>query len=235
MLESFWKLRYTGLGFQPGRLVVATLNISGTANREPARRSALITELLARAQSLPGVELAAVSDASDIPPGSFHATNTFAMEGRDQPLGGPRPIARYPAVSSGYFAIMGIPLLEGRLLQVSDGLEAPPVTVVNRALVRRYFDRDNPIGKRVRTGPNDEPWRTIVGVVGDVKGSGLASPAEPTIYLPYLQADPFQAVGLVIRSPLKAGTVAAEVRKMVASLDSNQPVGRRAGHDRSSE
>jgi putative ABC transport system permease protein len=224
MLESFWKLRYTNLGFQPGRLVVATLNVSGSAYREPAPRSAFITELLARAQGLPGVELAAVANAGDIPPGSFHATNTFAIEGRDQPLGGPRPIARYPAISPGYFAILGIPLLEGRLLQDSDGLGALPVTVVNRALVRRYFDRENPIGKRIRTGSNDQPWRTIVGVVGDVKGSGLASPAEPTIYLPYRQADALSEVGLVMRSALKAGTVAAEVRKMIASLDPNQPV-----------
>jgi putative ABC transport system permease protein len=224
MLQSFWKLRYTNLGFQPGRLVVATLNIPGSAYREPARRSGFITELLGRAQSLPGVELAAIAAAGDIPPGGGHATNTFAIEGRDQPLGGPRPIARYPAVSPGYFAILGIPLLEGRLLQDSDGLEAPPVTVVNRALVRRYFERENPIGKRIRTGSNDQPWRTIVGVVGDVKGSGLAAPAEPTIYLPYRQADAGQEIGLVMRSPLKAGTVASEVRKMIASLDPNQPV-----------
>ncbi len=224
MLQSFWKLRYMNLGFQPDRLVVATLNLSGPANRDRARQSAFIQELLERAQSLPGVELAAVTRAGEIPPGDFHATNTFAIEGREQPLGGPRPIARYPVVSPAYFAIMGIPLLQGRLLQDDDGENAPAVAVVNRALARRYFDRENPIGKRVRTGADDQPWRTIAGVVGDVKSSGLASAAEPTVYLPYRQADTLAEIGIVMRSPLQAGTIAAEIRKMVASLDPNQPV-----------
>jgi putative ABC transport system permease protein len=224
MLQSFWKLRYMNLGFQPDRLVVATLNLSNPELREKAPQSAFIRELLERAQRLPGVELAAVTRASEIPPGDFHATNSFAIEGRDQPLGGPRPIARYPVVSSAYFVIMGIPLLEGRLLQDSDGENAPPVAVVNQALVRRYFGHENPIGKRVRTGANDQPWRTIAGVVGDVKTSGLASSAEPTIYLSYRQTGTPTEIGLVMRSPLAAGIIAPELRKMVASLDANQPI-----------
>lgn len=224
MLQSFWKLRYMNLGFQPDRLVVAALNLSGPSYGDKARQSGFIKELLERTQNLPGVELAAVTNASQIPPGEFHATNTFAIEGRDQPLGGPRPIARYPVVSPSYFAIMGIPLLQGRLLGDSDGKNTPPVAIVNRALVRRYFDRENPIGKRVRTGGDDQPWRTIAGVVGDVKTSGLASAAEPTMYLSYRQASTQAEIGLVVRSPLDAGIIAAELRKTVASLDPNQPV-----------
>jgi putative ABC transport system permease protein len=224
MMQSFWKMRYVNLGFHPDRLVVATLNLSGRAYRDKARNAAFIQELLERTQGLPGVELAAVTGAGEIPPGDFHATNTFAIEGRKQRLGGPKPIARYPVVSSAYFAIMGIPLLQGRLLQDSDGESAPPVALVNRALVRRYFDGENPIGKRVRTGPDDQPWRTIAGVVGDVKTSGLRSAAEPAIYLPYGQAGDFGDIGLVMRSPLDSGTIAMELRKTVASLDRNQPV-----------
>jgi len=223
MLQSFWKMRYTNLGFQPDRLIAATLNLSGPAYPDKARRSALIQELLERTQALPGVELVAVTRASEIPPGDFHATNSFAIEGRDQPLGGPRPIGRYPVISADYFAIMGIPLREGRLIVDSDGASAPPVAIVNQALVRRYFDRQNPLGHRLRTGGDDQPWRTIAGVVGDVKTSGLASAAEPAIYLPYRQAD-IAEVGLMIRSPLDAGTIATELRKTVASLDPNQPV-----------
>jgi putative ABC transport system permease protein len=224
MIQSFWRMRYMNLGFQPDRLVVATLNLSGPAYREKARQATFVQELLARTESLPGVELAAITRAGEIPPGDFHATNTFAIEGRDQPLGGPRPIARYPVVSPAYFAIMGIPILQGRLLQDSDGENAPPVAIVNRALVRRYFDRENPIGKRVRTGANDQPWRTIAGVVGDVKTSGLTSAAEPAIYLPYRQAGALAEIGVVMRSPLDAGIIAIELRKTVAGLDPNQPL-----------
>jgi putative ABC transport system permease protein len=182
MLQSFWKMRYMNLGFQPDHLVAATLNLSGSTYRERSQRSAFVQQLLERTQNLPGVELAAITRAGEIPPGDFHATNTFAIEGRNQPLGGTRPIARYPVVSPAYFAMLGIPLLQGRLLQPSDGPAAAPVVVVSQTLVRRYFDRENPIGKRIRTGGDDQPWRTITGNVGDVKTSGLATDAEPTIY-----------------------------------------------------
>ena len=249
MIQSFFKMRYRNLGFQPEHLVVATLNLSNPAYRikgdiqaisstdaPKMRQSAFIQELLTRTVSIPGVEIAAVTNASEIPPGDFHATNTFAIEGRDQPLGGPRPIARYPVVNPAYFAMMGIPLLQGRLLQDSDNESSPPVAIVNSALVRRYFDGQNPIGKRVRTGANDQPWRTIAGVVGDVKTSGLTSAAEPAVYLPYRQAGDLLYTGIVIRSPLDPGTIAAEFRKMVASLDPNQPVGTvQAMSDRLSE
>ncbi|PYT28803.1 MAG: hypothetical protein DMG58_17735 [Acidobacteria bacterium] len=129
MLQSFWKMRYINLGFQPDRLVVATLKLAGPRYREKAQQFAFIQELLERAQSLPGVQSAAVTAAGELPPGDWHATNTFAIEGREQPLGGPRPIGRYPAISPGYFGIMGIPLLSGRLLQDSDGESANPVVV----------------------------------------------------------------------------------------------------------
>ena len=224
MLQSFWKMRYANLGFQPEHLVVAIVNLSGPAYRERTRQAAVVQELLERARTLPGVERAAVTGAGEIPPGDFHATNTFAIEGRVQPLGGPRPIARYPVVSPAYFAIMGIPLLAGRLPADSDGENTPPVAVVNRALVRRYFDRENPIGKHIRTGGIDQPWRTIVGVAGDVKSSGLGSAAEPAVYLPYRQAGAPADLGLVMRSPLDAGVVAAELRKAIATVDPNLPV-----------
>jgi putative ABC transport system permease protein len=224
MLQSFWKMRYKNLGFRPDRLVAATLNLSGAPYRDPERRSAFLEELLERVGTLPGVELAAVTRAQEIPPGDFHATNTFAIEGRNQPLGGARPIARYPVVSPAYFAIMGTPLLQGRFLRDSDQQNSPPVAVVSQSLVRRYFDRENPIGKRIRTGGDDQPWRTIMGVVGDVKTSGLTSAPEPTIYMPYQQVGSPTDLGLILRSPLAAGVIASELRRAVADLDINQPV-----------
>jgi len=224
MLQSFWNLRYRNLGFRPDRIVAATLNLSGPAYRSASRRSVFIEQLLERAQAMPGVDLAAVCRASEIPPGEGHATNTFAIEGRNQPLGGARPIARYPVISTAYFAIMGIRLLDGRLPQDNDGPDANPIVLVNQALVQRYFADENPLGKRLRTGPDTELWRTIVGVVGDVKTSGLAAAAEPAIYTPYQQAGSLTDLGMMLRSPLSAGIIAGEFHKAVAALDADQPI-----------
>ncbi len=225
MLQSFWKMRYRNLGFQPDRLVAATLHLTGPAYRDSApRRAAFTAGLLARVRNLPGVELAAVARAGEIPPGDFHATNTFAIEGRDQPLGGSRPIARYPVVSPGYFPLLGIPLLEGRLLLDSDASDSLPVVVVNQALARRYFSSENPLGRRLRLGPDTQPWRVIVGIVADVKTSGLTTAPEPTVYMSASQADPSADLAVILRSPLSAGLLAAAFRQAVAALDPTQPV-----------
>jgi len=236
MLQSFWKIRYLNLGFQPDHLVIATLKLAGPLYREKTQQLAFVQQLLDRSQNLPGVQSAAVTSAGEIPPGDWHATNTFAIEGRVQPLGGDRPIARYPTVSPGYFGIMGIPLLQGRLFEDSDRENSTPVVVVNHLLVHRYFNGENPIGKRVRTGGDAQPWCAIAGVVGDVKTSGLAAAPEPTIYFPYRQTGGLTEIGLVMRSPLDAGITASELRKVVASLDPDQPVSSiQAMEDRLSE
>jgi len=223
MLQSFWKMRYANLGFEPSHLVTATINLSASHYRQPAQQLAFIEQLLTGAQAIPGVRSAAVTNAGELPPGDWHATNLFEIEGRAQAPQGQRPFARYPSVSSGYFRIMRIPLLRGRLFDDADNQTGAPVAVVNQALANRYFSSENPIGHRIRTGGSDTPWRTIVGIAGDVKTSGLAAAPEPTAYFPYRQTG-LAAVGLVLQSAIDSSVVASELRKQVAALDPNLPV-----------
>src|SRR5262249_52274978 len=89
---------------------------------------------------------------------------------------------------------------------------------------RRYFEGENPIGRRIRTGGDDQPWRTIAGITGDVKTSGLASSPEPTVYLAYRQTGAQTEIGLVVRSPLSARVSPPDLRQGVVELDPNQPV-----------
>src|SRR5580700_66383 len=223
MLQSFWKMRYANLGFEPGHLVTASINLAASHYRQPAQQLAFIEQLLKSAQTIPGVQSAAVTQASELPPGDWHATNLFEIEGRAQAPQGHRPFARYPSVSSAYFRIMRIPLLRGRLFDDSDNQNAAPVAVVNQALVNRYFSRENAIGRRIRTGGADSPWRTIVGIAGDVKSSGLAAAPEPAAYFPYRQTG-LASVGLVLQSALDGGVIAGELRKQVAAIDPGLPV-----------
>jgi putative ABC transport system permease protein len=215
MLESFWRMRYVNLGFQPERLVTATLTRRGP-------RPEFIQALLDRMHALPGVQSAAVTNATEIPPGHWHATNLFAIEGRARVPQEQRPLARYPVVSDDYFGLMKIPLVQGRLFQDSDRENSTLVAVVNRAVVRRYFPNEDPLGNRVRIGAR-EPWYTIVGVVGNVKMSGLAAAPEPAIYFHYRQRPPFGEIGLIASAPID---IAGGIRKIVADLDRNQPIAR---------
>ncbi|HEV8038151.1 MAG TPA: ABC transporter permease [Bryobacteraceae bacterium] len=217
MLKSFWKMRYENLGFAPDHLIAATLTLPGQPS---LRQFAFLDRLLDRAQHLPGVEAAAITSSGEIPPGTWHATNNFYVQGRAQPVAGHRPIARFQPASPGIFSVMQIPLWKGRLFETSGTNRV----VVNRALVDKYFAGENAIGQRIRFGSDANPWCDISGIVANVKTSGLAAAPEPAVYYPYRQSDGLIDVGLILRSPLDAGVVAHQLRKAVADINPNQPI-----------
>lgn len=222
-MQSFWKLRYAGLGFDPSHLVAATLNLSSPRYQDPARQFAFVDRLLQRARAIPGVEAATVTQSKELPPGFWHATNGFRIDGRALAPHGQRLFARYPVVTPAYFPMLGVPLLRGRLLADSDDENAAPVVVVNQELARRYFRGENPLGQHVRLG-NNSPAYEIVGIVGDVKGSGLAAAPEPAMYLSYRQSQGVSELAIVLRCALDPALVGGQLRRMVAEIDPNQPV-----------
>ena len=98
-------------------------------------------------------------------------------------------------VSPDYFRVLGVPLLQGRLLTARDERSEPRVVVANEAFVRQFFPDQNPLGHRVSGNPSEEPvWEEIVGVVGNIHQGGLDRDVAPTVYRCSLQggrsADP---------------------------------------------
>jgi putative ABC transport system permease protein len=130
------------------------------------------------------------------------------------------------SVTPGYFRAMGIPLLAGRDLASGDVLEAPPVVVINAAMARRYWAHRDPVGQRLVVGATvgaDARPRTIVGVVGDVRASGLESEPAPALYVSYFQ-NPWPTMSAIVRTASDPESFAAAVRAQVRALDADQPV-----------
>jgi putative ABC transport system permease protein len=119
-----------------------------------------------------------------------------------------------------------IPLLKGRLLRDADRTQTALVVVVNNQFARRCFPGEKVLGHRLQTGEIENVWYTIVGVVGDVKTSGLAAFPEPTVYTPYEQSGGggLRDLGVLISSALPTGAIAPAFRKIVHDLDPEQPV-----------
>jgi putative ABC transport system permease protein len=210
MLQSFWNLRYRNLGFQPDRLLTARVQLNRARYPDGAKQIAYLDALLENAANLPGVEGAA---AGPLPPGDGHATNGFGIEGRPPQRG---LIARKYAVSAAYFRLLGIPVLEGRGILDSDTASANPIALVSETLARRYFPAESPIGKRIRSERID-PWRTIAGVVRDVKTAGLAAAPEPVMYFPYRQTEAIgvgEDLNILVRTALNPLAIAPELRKL---------------------
>ena len=227
-VRSFWNMRYKDLGIQPERVIAATLNLGSSQYKDRRRELDFINQVLTNTKSMPGVEDAAISIASEIPPGTFHAANTVRIEGRPLPVNSrQKAVMRPQNVSADYFRILHVPLLDGRPLRDGDTSDATQVVVVNHEFARRNFPGDNAIGHRLMTGERDG-WYSIVGIVGDVKSSGLAADPEPIVYTPYEQADGqrLRELGVIMRSSLPVSAVGSMFRKVVAHADQEQPVGR---------
>jgi predicted permease len=214
MVQSLAKVLGRSPGFDAGGLITAQISLPNLKYPDAPRKVAFFHELLGRARSMPGVRaLSAVS----LLPLDGRADRGFEIEG--DPLPGPvKRNAEIRVVGPSYFQAMGTPLIAGRLLDERDTADAELVVMVNQALARRYFAGRDPIGRRVRMG--DEPWRTVVGVIGDVLELGLDQDAPPAMYAPHAQL-PSSFMTLVARTSIDPGSFAAQLRKEVRALDAD--------------
>ncbi len=147
------------------------------------------------------------------------------VEGHPSAGSGEWNSANYRIATPRYFRALGIPLRRGRLFTDADKEDSAPVVIVNETLARRFWPGEDPIGRRLKNPrPNaDAPWRTVVGVVGDIRHAGLASLATPEIYVPQLQA-PAPPMYLAIRTAGNPAAQASAVRAAIRAVDPDLPV-----------
>ncbi|HYV18802.1 MAG TPA: ABC transporter permease [Verrucomicrobiae bacterium] len=231
LFHSFVRLQRVDPGFETGSLVTMRLSLPESRYGDGAKRAAFYRELVARASELPGVRSAAVS--MSLPPNLLVMTNPYTVEGKPTPPGTSSPLAAQLLVSPGYFATLGAPVVAGRDFTPDDREGTERVILINQAMARRAFAGGDPIGRRLALGEatNTPQWVKVVGIVGDVRYSGLDRDAEPTIYTPYEQDNWWPAMYLVLRTDAGANgaaaataTTAAGVRRIVANLDADLPV-----------
>jgi predicted permease len=178
-----------------------------------------------------------VGGTTRLPLGSTNVSTKVEVEGRGLPPG-EWPEVEFRRAVHKYFPAMGIPILRGRGFSDRDGPAAPPVIVINQTMARRLFPGEDPVGRRIRTstatGPTAPPPATVIGVIGDVRHSGLEAEPAPEMYTWYLQnppTNPFIVVraadstsgSSLGRSPQAgdAASLATAVRAQVQAVDKN--------------
>jgi putative ABC transport system permease protein len=223
MLKSVARLGQVDPGFDPSRVLTLQYSLVGSAYAEDAPVAAFIQRVVDRVAALPGVEAAAA--AGQIPMGGNGDTWGFHIEGRIPANASEGPSVERYSVTPDYFRVMRIPLKSGRLLSPADTRTSAPVVVVSETTARMLWPGENPLGHRVRTGDSDSgPWRTVVGIAGDVRHTGLDEPATMQMYLPQAQVtDSF--VVLTVRSATSdAGQHAPAIRQILREMDPAVPV-----------
>ncbi|HEX2491836.1 MAG TPA: FtsX-like permease family protein, partial [Blastocatellia bacterium] len=163
---------------------------------------------------------------SELPMSGDLLTHDFMVEGQ-QLSAGEEPDVQTRSVEGDYFRVMRIPLLSGRDFTPQDNENAPLVGIVNQSLARRFFNEENPVGKRVRWARGDpKNWITVIGVAGDIKHTGLDEPEDPALYTPYPQSGaPWKRwMNLVVRSESDAAAGAGAVKSRVWRVDGQIPI-----------
>lgn len=214
-------LEHTDLGYSSDQHVL-TFSVSLPTNVYPdwPQRSQFFTEWLARLRVIPGVRNAGMANVAP-----WQGWNQWWVR-IDNASGGASAVdstnAHLARVSDGYFAAAGTPVIAGRGIRASDRPGSLPVVVVSKGFADRWWPRGNAIGGRVRVIGIDSTWRTVVGIVGDVRETPSGEP-EPGVYVSAWQV-PRAWFAFAVRSDGNAADLLPAIRRELRSLDATLPV-----------
>jgi putative ABC transport system permease protein len=212
LVRSFVLRVSVSLGFHPEGVLGASL---------PWSVHGQIDDLLGRLRALPGVQSAGAATALPQNPAGTSCGGCFEVEGR--PKDGTRRDTGLMVATAEYLHAAGGTMERGRFFTAADGKDAPRVAVINRALARRDFPTEDPIGRRVRW--SGEEWAAVIGVAGDVKGFGVAGDPMPVVYFGHLQAEWSNGVEVLVRTATPPMSVARAVRKEMRAWNRRMIIG----------
>ncbi len=224
--RSLMRLSAVDPGFAvAGRVAAGVPFRTGPGSPTPTRPAVTLAydRLLAELRARPGTVAAAATSA--LPFWSDNPNGSAQVEGTPSANGGPPAVSDFRIVSPDYFRTLGIPLRKGREFQEADEGGSPYVAIVNEAFVRKHLGSADALGRRVRfpgMDSSEDPWATIVGVVGDNRQNGFANQPEPAIYYSYRQR-PGWGITVVVHSTQPAAVVLADLKTRIASIDPSLP------------
>jgi putative ABC transport system permease protein len=219
LVRSLTQLQRTDLGYSLDSVLTFELSLGGARYNSTEGQDQFYDALYSRIAALPGV--VAVGGSGNIPLRGGSSAS-LAIDGRPQPEG-KLPEVGYQPVSDDLFKAMGIPLKSGRSFGASDHNTAPRVAMVSEGLAKAQWPNANPIGARIRLGPNPaSPLHEIVGVVGDVR-MGVSEPPRPTVYVSARQ-DHWGGAAIVVRTTGDPMALLPAVRREVRAIDATLPV-----------
>lgn len=219
LTRSLIALVETDIGVNTENVVTAQIDMALGRNVSVERQEAIAGDLLERVSAIPGVR--ATGFGTGVPPNGEFLRVSFVLSNATDTEHVSHIVTSVP-VSPGYFPTLQIPLLQGRYFNDSDNAEADALRViVNREAARRFFGNDNPLG---RTLPMGQSQMTVVGVVENVKYTGVASQPEPVIYRPFAQS-PFRIVVLFARTNGDPNAIAAQLRQAIRNYDPDISIG----------
>ena len=221
LAKSFWTLLHVPPGFRTDHLLTARLTLARSRYPDAARIANVQRDLIEQLRGVPGVRFAGL--AAYLPLSGDDNGWAFFIQGRPPLPKGVYDVAKYRPVSHGYFETIGMPMIRGRDFIAADTQDAPFVVVINESMARVYWGQQDPVGQRLRFG--NETWRTVIGVVGDVRHESLDRDLKPEMYVPFAQAPQPESIStIVVRTAGEAPAFTTGLRAAVSAIDPALPL-----------
>jgi len=222
LIRSFSRLMAVDPGFQPKGVLTARVELPSSKYKDDAKVSEFYAQLLERIRQLPGVRSAS-ADAY-LPFTGIIAGTGVEVEGRPPLPAAEQPEVDVAVVEPHFFETLGIPLLRGRSFTDREAREISHTVVISQAMARNLWPNEDPIGKHVTIHMKDvDVPSQVIGIVGDVKHSGLDTTVNATAYWPHPELA-YSSMTLAVRTDGDPLALAQAVRQAVWSLDKDQPV-----------
>jgi len=219
LVRSFLAVEAVDSGFQPEQILTMNISVPGAT---PEWTNDLYSTVLERVRAVPGIQaVGAVDSLFDL--GKINNLGLRSIEGYTPESKEHWTPLSWAAVRGDYFQAMGVQLLRGRYFTAQDGPNSPLVAIIDESMARRYWPNKDAIGKRVKgqdpRGKSDD-WLTVVGIIRDMRRSGLERGPIPHVYEPCTQAiDGYRTSDLVVRVIGAPGALAQPLRAVVREID----------------
>ena len=219
LIRTFAALKEVDPGFRSSGVLSLRLAIPRNKYKQDQRVATLCQAILSRVTALPGVESAGMGNRLPLSGPSGLSTIEFERGGNQEP--GSLSATDDTTITPDYLRTMNIPLLRGRFFTEQDNMDSPLVVILDEEVARRAWPGEDPIGKRVRSGPAS-PWAEVVGVVGHIRHEKLESDERLQIYWNYWQRAR-DRMSLVVRTSDDPHVLVSSVLNAIRSVDSDQP------------
>ena len=215
LLRSFMRLLDQHPGFDSSRIVTMRLSLPGPRYGTDGPRMQFLTRFFEQVDALPGVE--ASGAISFLPLTGLGAATRMEIMGQPKPPTGQEPVTDVRVITHDYLETMGVPLLKGRLFNELDAADAKGRVVINETMARRHWPNEDPIGRRVLISW-DAVEDEVIGVVGDVKHTGLDAEPRAMTYWPYMR-NAYSTMTVTVRTAGDTGRVVSSIVGLVRQLD----------------
>jgi len=213
-------------GFRAAHALTFGLYLPADRYADAAAQRAFFSRVEARLAQLPGVE--AVGAVNNLPLGGGYSCSAAVVEGETAFDVARQPCAEERVATPGYFDAIGLHRVAGRTLTAADDEKATPVVVVSESFAQHHWPGRSALGRRMKWGldaSSSDPWRTVVGVVRDVRHFGYDTPAKPEVYMPEAQQT-YEGLDVVVRSSTPIEQLLPTLRRAVAEVDPQLPLAR---------